>query len=176
MRMAPRVALSGRLIPTHPGYAGVFHTLRLMRQLVDVGKVDPQIINAATGIIFTEPERDQFAEAKALFAYVRDYIRYQRDVLGIETIAPPALTLARAVGDCDDQTTLLAALLESVGYITRFVVAGYESKEFEHVYLEAWLDDSWVAMDPTEREPLGYAPPCPIAIYREGDKRVSILV
>ena len=69
------------------------------------------------------------------------------------------LTISR-MGDCDDQSALLGALLESIGIPTRFVVAGYSGDYFEHVYLQAWLDsDGWVDMDATEPHPMGWSPP-----------------
>ena len=166
------------LIPTPPpftaslfgapsGTAGNFNTVRLMRQLVNLRKTDPHIIQTACNVIYQTPQFSDDAEARALFEYVRDRIRYVRDVAGVETLTDPVITLQRMVGDCDDQTTLLAALLESVGYPTRFVMAGYQSREFEHVYMQALIHGEWVNMDPTQHEPMGYAPPDAVSIWIE---------
>ena len=74
------------------------------------------------------------------------------------------MTLQGRIGDCDDQVVLLATLLESVGYPTRFVVAGYNVPgQLEHVYLQALLDGQWVDMDPTEQYPMGWAAPRAVA-------------
>jgi transglutaminase-like putative cysteine protease len=67
----------------------------------------------------------------ALFEYVRDHIRYIKDPVGVESVSDPYYTLARMVGDCDDQAVLLAALYESVGFPTRFVIAGYNGADVE---------------------------------------------
>ncbi|MGV0999692.1 MAG: transglutaminase-like domain-containing protein [Fluviibacter sp.] len=132
-------------------------------------KTDQGILSAAIAIIFLQPEKDGFAEVNAVFEFVRDSIRYTQDVLNVETICSPWATLQRRVGDCDDKSTLLATLAECVGYPTRFVVAGYfGSKDFEHVYCQIFLNGEWVDADATEREPLGYAPPVPSALYIEG--------
>jgi transglutaminase-like putative cysteine protease len=78
------------------------------------------------------------------------------------------MTLHGRLGDCDDQVVLLATLLEAVGYPTRFVVSGYNDPgQFEHVYLQAWLNDQWVNMDPTEQHPMGWAAPGAVALGAE---------
>jgi transglutaminase-like putative cysteine protease len=143
---------------------GIEQTLGTMRQLVNQYRTDLTIRQTATATIVLTPEKNQLAEAEALFELVRDGIRYTRDVHGVETISTPVITLQGRLGDCDDQVVLLASLLESVGYPTRFVVAGYNYPgELEHVYLQALLDGCWIDMDPTEQHPMGWAAPRPVA-------------
>jgi len=166
MMLAPTPTLTGVVIGIPNGRAGVAATLQAMRELVNRSKVDPQIRQAAQSIIFLQPEKDYLAEAEAVFNFVRDTIRYTRDVHMVETLQTPAITLATRQGDCDDQATLLAAMLESVGIPTRFVVAGYNSHDFEHVYLQAWCG-GWIGMDATEHEPMGWEPPQPLVIGYE---------
>jgi transglutaminase-like putative cysteine protease len=139
-----------------------------MRELVNACRVDPGVIQTAVGIIYLTPERADLAEVNALFCWVRDHVRYVRDVVGVETLCDPRMTLQRMVGDCDDQVTLLCSLLESVGYPTRFVMAGYNGPDFEHVYCQVLVNGQWLDCDPTEREPIGWAPPAPVAYYIEG--------
>jgi len=166
------------LIPTPPrftatlqaapnGSAANFHTVRLMRQLVQLRKTDPAIIQTACNIIYQTPQFSDDAESRALFEFVRDRIRYVKDVAGIETLADPAITLQRAVGDCDDQTALLATLLEAVGYPTRFVMQGYQTREFEHVFMQAFVNGEWVTMDPTQNAPMGWTPPDAVSTWIE---------
>lgn len=169
--LAPSVPLTATLAPAPGGVAGIYNSARLMRDYVRTSKSDPVILSAASSIIFLTPERDQWSEVEALFNFVRDTIRYQRDVAGIETLTIPRVTLVREVGDCDDQVTLLCSLLESVGYPTRFVIAGYSGAEFEHVYCQVFANGEWVNCDPTEFRgalySLGYAPPAPTIIEIE---------
>jgi hypothetical protein len=59
-------------------------------------------------------------------------------------------------------------MLESIGYQTRFVVAGYtDSTNLEHIYVQVAVEGEWIDADPTEHEPLGYSPPNPTVIYTE---------
>jgi transglutaminase-like putative cysteine protease len=74
------------------------------------------------------------------------------------------MTLEGCIGDCDDQTVLLASLLESVGYPTRFVIEGYTTPgEFEHVYMQALVFGQFISMDPTEQKYMGWSPPNPVS-------------
>jgi transglutaminase-like putative cysteine protease len=169
MMNAPTPMLNARTIPTPSGAAGVYHTLRVMREAVATSKVDPALIQTATGIIFLTPEKNELSEVTAIFEWVRDHVRYVRDPHGVESVTDPRMTVRRMVGDCDDQTALLCALFEAVGYPTRFVMGAYSVPgNFEHVYCQVFAGDSWINCDPTERQPLGYAPPDPVSLYFEG--------
>ncbi len=168
VRVFPTVAYTAQLAAAPSGAAGNHHTLRLMRGLINAAKVDPSIMRAAHSIIYTQPERDEMAEAAALFHYVRDHIRYVRDVHGVETLCAPATTLQRMIGDCDDQTMLLCALAEAAGYPTRLVMAGYYGTQFEHVYCQIFAAGEWHDCDATERLALfGWAPDNPTVLFFE---------
>jgi hypothetical protein len=168
MRIAPNPVLSGRLVDIPDGSAGVARTLAVMRALVRQFRVDPGIRQSATSIVFLTPEKHDISECRALFEYVRDHVRYTRDVYDVETLSTPDKTLAGLIGDCDDQTVLLASLFESVGYPTRFVIAGYSDPSvFEHVYLQVFASENWIDCDPTEQEPFGWSPPDPQCIAYE---------
>jgi len=168
MHLAPVVDLTAEPARYAEGMRGVAQTLGVMRRMVDEGKRSLAIRQAATNVVFLTPERDAHAAAAALFEFVRDHVRYIQDIHGVETLHTPEKTLAQRLGDCDDQTTLLAALLESVGYATRFVVAGYSCPgTVEHVYLQTLLDGEWVDLDPTEYGQLGEAPPDPLTVFVE---------
>lgn len=168
MYLAPLPTFTATPAPAPSGNAGVFHTVALMRRYIDAGKISAPIIQAATSLVYLTPERDEQSEVIAIFNFVRDSIRYQRDVCGVETLCTPEMTLQRGVGDCDDKTALLCALLESVGYPTRLVMAAYtEPGKYEHVYCDVFLCGDWVSADPTERKPLGYSPPGAMTIWNE---------
>lgn len=168
MYQAPQVHLSGRLVNVASGKRGTMQTLRAMRAFVDADTASLPIIQAAVSTIYTTPPRDQFAEVNALFEMVRSGIRYTKDAWGVETLARPATTLARRVGDCDDMATLFATLCQSVGYPARFVVVGFDdSGEFDHVYVEVCINGQWVACDTTEQYPMGWEPPNPTIKFVE---------
>ena len=55
------------------------------------------------------------------------------------------------IGDCDDASTLIAAMLRVAGYPVRFVVIRTDpkSREFQHVYVEFFDGQHWYSVDPT---------------------------
>lgn len=167
MMLAPSPPLlSGAPFTYADGAPGVYQTLGIMRALVRHYKVNPCIRQAATSAVFLTPEKNDLHEVETLFYLVRDNIRYVRDICDVETISTPDITLAGRIGDCDDKTVLLCSLLEAIGYKTRFVIAGYNmAGHYEHVYCQVFVPvlGDWVACDTTERGPLGYEPPNPVA-------------
>jgi transglutaminase-like putative cysteine protease len=169
MFAAPQPTLTGALGFIANGHRGVMQTLQIMRAMVRNYRTDPRMISTARAVIYLTPPKMQMAEVDALLRFVQSHVRYVQDVHEVETLSTPDKTLAARVGDCDDQVTLLATLLEAVGYPTRFIVAGYSVPgQFEHVYLESFASGQWVAMDPTESQPLGWEPPGAVSTEIEG--------
>ena len=137
------------------GNAGIFQTAQIMCQIVDQFKTNVEIRSLALSIVEFLPGKDETGEVAAIFAFVRDRIRYVKDVAGVETLATPDVTLHFGQGDCDDQSVLLAALLESIGYQTGFKLVSYSAPTFEHVYVIVNIRGQWFCADPTEPLELG---------------------
>lgn len=147
-----------------PDAAGTNATLKLMVKLVRQYKRDPMIRDTAIQLTAHLRPRDWVGQARALYEYVRDRIRYTRDVSGVETLQTPPVTMELEAGDCDDKSTLLAALLESIGHPTRFVATGYRMLgSFSHVYIETLLGTKWVPLDATVDKPFGWEPRTPVS-------------
>lgn len=168
MNLAPQPQLRATLRHYASGMRGVAQTIGVMRSLVNEGRIDPTIRQAATSIIFLAPEKADQIEVSKLLDFVQTTIRYTKDINGVETISSAEKTLSGRIGDCDDQSVLLAALCEAVGYPTRFVVAGYEYADvMEHVFVQICVAGEWCDADPTERGPLGWSPPDALRSYVE---------
>lgn len=114
---------------------------------------------AARQITNTLPQKDYVGEARALFRFVRDRIRYIREP--IEGLQTPEATLQMRAGDCDDKVILLGALLVATGAHVKLVAGGYSPRQFSHVWLRALVRGHWIPMDPTEPRPMGWEPPLP---------------
>lgn len=142
------------------GPAGIYQTLRVMRRLTREGKKNWIIRRKAMDLVQNNGQKAFAAEANDLFRFVRDRIRYLKDINGVETVAAPHITLELGQGDCDDKCILLASLLESIGHPTRFVaIALHASSVFSHVLLETKIGNRWVPMECTENVPMGWYPP-----------------
>lgn len=110
-------------------------------------------------LVLNVTAKDYRAEVEKVFDFVRDNVRYTQDINDVETIQYPVNTLEFGYGDCDDMATLLASMLESIGHPCRFAAVGTVAGEFEHVLIQTLIGTSWVALDPTEDHPMGWAPP-----------------
>lgn len=117
------------------GVEGVKATLRLMVNLVRAYKTDPAIVRFSRRVLLEcgVPEKNPMAEVTCLQHWVRDNVRYVRDVREVETLSTPVEILKERSGDCDDKSLLLATLLEAVGYKTRFGAIGVRGGGYSHV-------------------------------------------
>lgn len=129
-----------------------------MQRLVKQYKTNLAIREKALSLVRKVPDKDFAAQARVIFAWVRDHIRYVGDVNGVETIQTPDQTLRLGQGDCDDKALLLCALLESIGHKTRFLAIGRLPGHYEHVLAETRIGKAWFAMETTEPYSFGQPP------------------
>lgn len=158
MYLEKKAEIPSRLGFLPSGVKGVRATLDIMRQFVRSFKKRPEIRDYAAQRISHVAQKDFAGEANALHEWVRDHVRYMRDINGVETVQTPEATIRLGYGDCDDKATLLATLLEATGHPTRFVAVGRTPGRFQHVYVETLIGKKWVALDTTEPRPMGWRP------------------
>lgn len=135
------------------GWPHARSTVRRMAQLARDAAQSYEIRSLATAIVQDVPSKQTTAELGALYRWVRDYIRYRFDPVGVEWLQSPSRTLEEGAGDCDDIATLLAALAESLGHETRYHVVGPDADTPQHVAVEAWDGTQWVTLDPVLEAP-----------------------
>lgn len=141
------------------GDAGADVTARALRQLIEYGKRDPAIRQAAVRILRTSDvtPHDRWGEVQALHGWVQRNVRYVRDPHGIEYVQTPSVMLSTMVGDCDDYTAFLGALLETVGYPVDIKIVGRDRRQpFHHVYPVVRMDGLEVALDASMPVPFGF--------------------
>jgi transglutaminase-like putative cysteine protease len=134
------------MVPSGP--AGISATLKAMVKLARDGSKDPGVRQLAADLVRGLPQYDIAGELKACHAFVRDHIRYTNDIVGMELLQTPRATLEMGVGDCDDKSTLLAALLQSIGRRCRFVALGFNgASNYSHVLVEARMARGWIPLE-----------------------------
>lgn len=105
-------------------------------------------------------DRDWRGQARAIFEWVRENIMYVRDPAGIEQFRKPIRTVQQAMGDCDDMTILICAMLSSIGHNLVLRVIGVDSNEPAHIYpldlLPPVNPTEAIALDATRPEPMGW--------------------
>lgn len=145
------------------GNTGSTETVNAMTQLAYEGSIDPVVIKAAQDAIRLVPERNDYATFQAVLDDVRRRMRYTADPIDAEVVKHPRVAIqgsddspnGREPMDCDDVSTLTAAMLGALGYQTRFATVAADAsrpKEWSHVYLVARTTaGAWVPMDPIMR-------------------------
>jgi transglutaminase-like putative cysteine protease len=141
------------------GVSGTFSTLKLMWLLVRKGKVSMPIRRLAQSLIADVQQKDFTGEVERLHRFVRDEIRYTKDINGVETLHDAEHVLAYKQGDCDDKSILLASLLESIGHPARLVAIGFNPGQYCHVYVETLIGKKYVPLETTEPVEMGWESP-----------------
>lgn len=133
------------------GWQGTKETVAAMHQLIDMGKTDLTIQKIADMIVKGCKDRDYDTQAQAIYDFVKGYIRFQRDPMGVEMVQEPIVTMGRKAGDCDDHTTINCALLGSIGfpYAIKTIKADLtRPEEFSHVYAIVFINGKgWTGFD-----------------------------
>lgn len=138
------------------GANGTRETLKLMTDITRTFKATPAIRELALKLTANLPQKKWLAEVRAIHRFVRDHVRYVKDIRGVETIQTPVQTLRLGCGDCDDKAILAASLLESIGHPTRFKAVGFSRGHFAHVYPETRIGGRWVSVECTEPVEVGF--------------------
>jgi transglutaminase-like putative cysteine protease len=134
-------------------------TLNVMRDIVRAYKTHPDIRQKATDLTRYLESKDWTGEVRALWEFVKNQVRYVRDIAGVETVYTPDVTLQQMSGDCDDKAVLLSSLLQAIGHPVRLVAVGFQPGDFSHVYPETLIGQTWVPLETTEPVNMGWSPP-----------------
>jgi len=155
----------GRLSKLPAGDAGVKVTLKKMARQARRASKNPKIRELALkivrgpGRVFTCRVKDYHCESERLYYWVKKNIRWTKDTDGVETLQTPERTLEWRAGDCDDLSTLLAALALSIGIPCQYRVVAADPgspKRFSHVYVLMYTG-IWEPADPSAtHEPFGW--------------------
>ena len=93
--------------------------------------------------------QDYVEEARAIAKYVKEKVRYVRDIAGMEQLHDPLtmidqLKRGTAQGDCDDMSLLIATLLLSIGHRPFFRIVKYkrDAPSYSHIYVVVY-EKNW---------------------------------
>lgn len=129
-----------------------------MAALIQQGSLNPVVRAHAVQLVQGLRQKDYLAEARSVHAWVRDAIRYTRDIAGVETLHTADRILTDRAGDCDDKSILIGALLHSIGHPIRLVAVGFGPRGYSHVYPETFIGGRWWPMEATEPWGFGKGP------------------
>lgn len=135
---------------------------------INDGKRSERIRQIASGILTGKtaegkwqiPERDWRGEIKGAFDYVREKVRYTRDIHDVELFQKADRTLDLGIGDCDDLAILLGSILGNIGYPLLIRIISTGGPAFHHVYLVAGIPPhaptEWIPIDASQDEGPGW--------------------
>lgn len=134
------------------GQAGNYATVRMMQKVARQRARHPLVRELALRILehYNVKSQDYVNEAFAIGDFVKNKVRYVRDINGVETLHDP-LTLIDQIrkgiahGDCDDQSLLIASLLISIGHQPYFAIVQYHNNPnggFNHIYVVVY-EKNW---------------------------------
>ncbi len=143
------------------GDAGVAETMRQMATLAKAGAKWINLRQFALKLVKGLPGKDFLGELAKVFEWVRNNIRYVRDIYQVETLHTVQRILKNGQGDCDDMAILIGAMMLALGAKIRFVAAAFTHtmNRLAHVWPEILVNGRWIAADATEPYPLGWTPP-----------------
>lgn len=148
--------------------------LRFLRKMVTQFRQAPQIRDLAVGIIRNggaEP-RDKKGQALSLAEWVKTNIFYIHELP--ERFQLPTETLRLKAGDCDDHTTLLGSMMESVG-IPAVLVCMEVNGAWSHIFPAAALKNGrFMHLDTTAKS--GDLAQNPVKLAQERGKRVRLKI
>ncbi len=141
---------------------GIQQTARSIQGNVKAALRDPraQIRVRAEHIIGGVSERNEEGEINSIYDWLTDHFHYVQDPPGLELVKTPermddeVTVKGKFMGDCDDATSYLAALLLSIGYPVSLVVVApqdSENKDYRHIFLRVWKRGRWYPLDPTAK-------------------------
>jgi hypothetical protein len=124
--------------------------LRFLRKLIVKFRGNPVIRDLAIKIINDTgvESRDKKLQALAIANWVKENIYYVHELP--ERFQFPDETLRSKAGDCDDFSTLIGSMLESIG-IPSFLVAMNINGKWSHIFCSARIDNGLLPLGSTNR-------------------------
>lgn len=127
------------------GINGNLDTIEVMKRMAREYSRHSLVKRLCTNILHYNniPSHNYLDEARAIGEFVRKHIRYVKDPVGTESLQAPDMMIRMmkdagyAMGDCDDMSLLIAAMLMSVGIRPVFRAIKYkkETTNFNHIYV-----------------------------------------
>lgn len=140
-------------------FANLDEELRYLRKMVSKYRQSPVIRDLAVSIVKEAgvPIRDKRGQAIAIGKWVQEHVYYVHELP--ERFQVPTETLRAKAGDCDDMTTLVCSMLESLGIPSLLVCMKIDGK-WKHIFPAALSEKTGavLALDATMRFPVGSGP------------------
>ena len=121
-----------------------------------------EVLSKKCGSDFCVKEKDHWGEAVALFNEVKGRVRYTWDPVDYDAFQTPRKSLQLKTADCDDFSSLLGAMLRSVGLQVRSrIIQTTGEATWNHIYLLVHIPEAnaWRPLDLSVKKPPGWEVP-----------------
>lgn len=140
------------------GIYGNLDTIEVMKKMAREYSRHDLVKRLATNILHFHniPSHHYIEEARAIGNFVKNHVRYVKDPVGTESLQAPDMMIRMmqdagyAMGDCDDMSLLIAALLMSIGIQPRFRAVRYakDCPHFNHIYVVVYENNISDSLNP----------------------------
>lgn len=114
-------------------FKGVGDLSQVISTIVDeTNKAVPRLKKFSQQFITNDLEKTSYF----IWKYIKDNIKYVRDLIGIEQIRTPERLLSDKIGDCEDYSIFAASILKNLGYNPKFLVVAMDGG-YQHIYVIA---------------------------------------
>jgi len=148
---------------------------RMLSAIVQHGKRDRAVRRTTVNVLqkMNVPAKDHVGEMKAVTHWVQNGIRYTFDPYGVEYFQTARRTLIDHVGDCDDESSLAAAMLGSIGYHAYIILLDSKGDGvYSHAMAGVKLPRSYppfglsvIPLELTKKVPVGWFTPKTTKMY-----------
>jgi len=144
-------------------------SLELAQKISDQWGVHALMIQMSRDMCRNWRTRTRLDEARAIYSWISNHVRYVPDPHGAEMLADPLTTIKNG-GDCDDQAILAAALLQAHGHDARIGAVTWEGrKDASHAVVVDLTANCIV--DPVGPSPEAWPPaPYKVSVIKYRDK------
>jgi predicted transglutaminase-like cysteine proteinase len=118
---------------TLKNYANVYDTIAAIKRIIKENYPDVK------ELAFSLQGQTDEQTFRNIWNFVTNNIKYQNDQKGYEQLRTPNRTLHDEIGDCDDFSILISAILSNLGHKHELVVAAYKAVDkWQHIYPVAY--------------------------------------
>lgn len=130
--MNKSILISGKS-KTLKNYANVYDTIAAIKRII---KENYPSVEELAFSLQAQTDEQTF---RNIWNFVTNNIKYQNDQKGYEQLRTPQRTLHDEIGDCDDFSILISAILANLGYKHELLIAAYKTKDkWQHIYPVAY--------------------------------------
>lgn len=157
------------------GRAGTEQTLMRMRDQILASDASRAVKAKAREVTAHLQPNDELGQIGAVYAWIKDNVRYVRDTYGVEELTRPDRIVLNLEAreethssDCDDMAMLGSAMLRSLGFQTRVeALAVNQDRGYDHARVAVFSRtlDRWLPLELTKPgAPVGFGLPSKLPI------------